>query len=807
MLQELPTGTVTLLFTDVEGSTRLLHALGAKAYAEALSEHRRAVRDAFAAHGGIEVDTQGDAFFYVFPSAPAALDAAREGTHALAGGPIRIRIGLHTGTPHLTEDGYIGEDVHLGARIAAAGHGGQVLLSAATRSQVRCELTDLGEHRLKDFAEPVAIFQLGEERFPPLKTISNTNLPRPASAFVGRERETAEVAELVREHRLVTLSGPGGSGKTRLSIEAASALVGEFKGGVFWIGLAALRDPALVAETIGQTLGAKESVAGHIGERELLLLLDNLEQVVDAAPELADLVEACPNLHLLVTSRELLRVRGEVEYAVEPLAESDAVTLFCERSRLEPDATIAELCRRLDYLPLAVELAAARTSVLTPAQILDRLAQRLDLLKGGRDADLRQQTLRAMIEWSYELLTTNEQQLFGRLAVFRGGCTLDAAEAVAHADLDNLQSLVDKSLLRHTRDRFWMLETIREYAAEQLSDPEVGERHTAHYLALAEEADPHVTVDEKEWLDVLDTEHDNLRAALDRLETAGETQSAMRLVGALHRFWGKRGHFREAGERTERLLAEDGEPTPPRALALNAAVVMALSTGEIELGERRAREALELHHRLGDEWGIAYSLFQCGYAAAEAGDAEDAKHLTLESLERFEALGDEHFVRQTQMNLAYFLQLLGDWERADEVLRQALDGARRAGNRAQQAKIIGQLSYGTRHQGRFREAFDQILESLQLLAEVGDPAMEARDLRRLARTLAHLGQPDAAARALSASEALRVAVGHSESWIAGENEEIVELIRAQLDDASFERAWAEGETMSVEQVLALARPA
>ncbi len=469
MRRQLPSATVTFLFTDVEGSTRLLHELGAEAYAEALAEHRRVLRKVFAAEGGVEVDTQGDAFFYVFADARAAVAAAAAANVALEPGLIRIRMGLHTGEALLTGEGYVGEDVHLGARIAAAGHGGQVLLSAATRALLDGGVTDLGEHRLKDFAGPVAIFQLGEERFPPLKTISNTNLPRPASSFVGRERETAEVAELVRGHRLVTLSGPGGSGKTRLSIEAASELVGEFKAGVFWVSLAAVRDPTLVLETVGQTLGAKDGLADHIGERELLLLLDNLEQVIEVAPELASLVEVCPNLHLLVTSRELLRVRGEVEYPVPPLAEPEAVTLFCERSGLEPDETTAELCRRLDNLPLAVELAAARTGVLTPPQILDRLAQRLDLLKGGRDAEARQHTLRATIEWSHDLLADDEKQLFARLSVFAGGSTLDAAEEVVEADVEALQSLVDKSLVRRTGERFWMLETIGDFARERLT--------------------------------------------------------------------------------------------------------------------------------------------------------------------------------------------------------------------------------------------------------------------------------------------------------------------------------------------------
>ena len=367
--RELPAGNVSLLFTDIEGSTRLIEELGESGYVDALAEHRRLLRAAFSAHGGVEVDTQGDAFLYAFADPVEALAAAAQGQEALAPGPVQVRMGLHTGELQLTGEGYAGRELHKAARIAASGHGGQVVVSPATRALVDGELTELGEHRVKDFDEPVALFQLGSERFPPLKTISNTNLPRPASSFVGRARERDELLALLRNgSRLVTLSGPGGSGKTRLAVEVASELVPAFKAGVFWVGLSALRDPALVTQTVAQTLGAKEASPSTSPTASCLLLLDNFEQVVEARPELSQLLEACPNLRLLVTSRELLRVAGEVDYPVPPLAEPEAVELFCERSRLEPDETIAELCRRLDELPLAVELAAARTRVLTPAR-------------------------------------------------------------------------------------------------------------------------------------------------------------------------------------------------------------------------------------------------------------------------------------------------------------------------------------------------------------------------------------------------------------------------------------------------------
>ncbi len=487
-----PSGMVTLVFTDVEGSTRLLEGLGEAGYLAALTEHREIVREAFGRYGGYEVDTQGDSFFYAFTSAPGAVRAVAEAMAALEGGPIAIRVGVHTGEPRLDGRNYVGLGVHTAARIMSAGHGGQVLLSKATRALVEADIRELGEHRLKDFPEPIELFQLGGGRFPPLRTISNTNLPRPVSSFVGRAHELAEVVSLVCDQgaRLVTLHGPGGTGKTRLAIEAAAELVGDFAAGVFWVGLATVRDPALVMDTIAETLGAKVALAEYIGERELLLLLDNLEQVVDAAPDLVALLRACPKLRLLVTSRELLRVDGEAAYAVPALDGEEGVELFCARAGVGPGETVAELCRRLDNLPLAIELAAARIDVLSPEQILDRISHRLDLFRGGRDTDPRQQTLRATITWSYELLAPDEQALFARLSIFAGGFTFEAGVEVSDATLDGLESLVDKSLLRHTGERFWMLETIREFASEQLDGSaeadETQRRHAWYFLAFFE---------------------------------------------------------------------------------------------------------------------------------------------------------------------------------------------------------------------------------------------------------------------------------------------------------------------------------
>src|SRR3954447_24038215 len=730
MRRQLPSATVTFLFTDVEGSTRLLHELGAEAYAEALAQHRRALRKVFAAEGGVEVDTQGDAFFYVFADARAAVAAAAAANVALEPGLIRIRMGLHTGEALLTGEGYVGEDVHLGARVAAAGHGGQVLVSAATRALLDGGVTGLGEHRLKDFAEPLAIFQLGEERFPPLKTISNTNLPRPASSFVGRERETAEVAELVRAHRLVTLSGPGGSGKTRLSIVAASELVGEFKAGVFWVSLAAVRDQSIVLETVEPTLGAKDALVDHIGERELLLLLDNLEQVVGVAPALASLVELCPNLHLLVTSRELLRVRGEVEYPVPPLAEPEAVTLFCERSGFEPDETTAELCRRLDNLPLAVELAAARTGVLTAPQIVSRLAQRLDLLKGGRDAEARQHTLRATIEWSHDLLADDEKQLFARLSVFAGGSTLDAAEEIVEADVDGLQSLLDKSLVRRTDERFWMLETIREFARERLAashDPDaIGRRHAEWFLALADEAEPFLKgAEQASWLQRLEDEHDNLRSSLDWFFDHGDVDAAVRLAGTLWLFWYTHGHVTEARRWMQRALAvASDEPSHARAHLLYAAGYLACEQNENEEGVA----LLEASYVCAKDAGatataaIAGSVL-CAVRAETTSSTADRRAAVVlgdEAVALARKAGDDFVLAIALNNLGGVMALLGERQEAAAYFEESLGVRRRIGDLSRIALSLSNVAGLALEAGDTTKAAAMFVEAVEIATAIGD---------------------------------------------------------------------------------------
>jgi predicted ATPase len=810
MRRDLPSGTVTFLFTDVEGSTKLLHELGAAEYAEALAEHRRVLREVVARHGGIEVDTQGDAFFIAFDSAPGALAAALRTKEALGEGPILVRMGLHTGTPHLTAEGYVGEAVHKGSRIAAAGHGGQILLSAETRGLVDGELMELGEHRLKDFDEPIAIFQAGSERFPPLKTISNTNLPRPASSFVGREANVQEVVEhILGGARFVTLTGPGGSGKTRLAIEAATALVPEFKAGVFWVGLAPVRDHTIVAEAIAKALGAKDALAKHVGERELFLLLDNFEQVVEAAPELASLAEACPNLTLLVTSRELLRVRGEVEYPVLPLPDPEAVELFCARAGLEADDDVRDLCVALDNLPLAIELAAARASVLSPKQIHERLERRLDLLRGGRDADPRQQTLRATIEWSYELLSPEERTLFARLGVFRGGCTLEAAEDVAGADLDVLQSLADKSLVRRSEDRYWMLETIREYALECLDrSPEAAEmpdRHAAYFLGVAEEPEPLDPRGSRTWLDRLEREHDNLRAALDWFTAVGAGEQTLRMAAALANFWAISGHLAEATSRLDTALRKDLRATPARAKALGAAAETAFGRGDVASARAWAEDALSLHQELGDDWGTAESLRLLAVALAEEGNWLEARAHAEQSVRAFSALRDERYTLAATRVVAWTYYELGERDRAWQLHEENLKRARESGDAFMEAVTLGVMArLFAIPEGRIDDGISLLRRSLVIWREAGDRTGLMEVLFSFADALAADGRAATAATLLSRGEALKEEIGGTERWVARMNERTLAKVQAKLDDAEFAEAWETGQKLTSDEAVALA---
>jgi predicted ATPase/class 3 adenylate cyclase len=811
-----PSGTVTFLLSDIEGSTKLLAELGTDRYARALDDHRRLLREAFDRHGGYEVDYEGDAFVVAFQSAEEALAAAVEAQRALAvhdwgdAPEIRVRIGIHSGEPLLAAPKYVGLDVHTTARIMAAAHGGQVLVSAATAALAGGDgLRDLGEHRLKDIPEPVALFQLGDGAFPPLRTISNTNLPRPASSFVGRARELRELDEFLRREdvRLLTLTGPGGTGKTRLALEAATARVDDHPAGVFWVALASLRDPALVTETIAQTLGAKDGLAEHVGDRDLLLVLDNLEQVIEAAPELAALLERCPKLKLLVTSRELLQVRGETEYAVPPLAETEAIALFCERAQTQPRAEVEELCARLDSLPLAVELAAARARILSPTQILDRLAQRLDLLKAGRDADARQQTLRATIEWSYELLSPEEGRLFARLSVFAGGCTLEAAEAVCDADLDALQALVDKSLVRHSNERFWMLETIRAYASERLAaDDEVRVAHAEWYARVAERAGGELDGPEQiSWLRLLEDEHDNMRAALIWASKQGRAELFLRLTAALRSFWYKHGHIAEASGWFDRAVRlSPGQPSLLRARVLEGASVFAGIEGDQGRAEELARDGLVLYRELGDRRGTAVLLRNLGAAAVKRGDYPATRRLHEECASICRELGDRRLLANTTLNLGDLAAREGDLERASELTHESLALARELGATFEVALALILLGFVAVRQGRSEEAQVALEEGMMLAYDLGSSGDLAYAFEALAGVAAARSDWDQAAKLLGRSEAIRGATGIDLEVVEREvHEQTLRSLRAAWSDSAIQAGLAAGRELSDEDAIRL----
>jgi predicted ATPase len=667
-----------------------------------------------------------------------------------------------------------------------------------------------GPQRLKDLSAPERIHQLGDEDFPPLKTLHQTNLPITATPFLGRERELPEVLGLLsqEEVRLLTLTGPGGTGKTRLALQAAALSAERYTDGVWWIPLAPLRDPELVLTTASQALGAKDGLVEHIADKEMLVLFDNFEQVVDAAPDMAQLLARCPRLVVLVTSREPLRISGEQEYPVPPLVHEEGVGFFIARARaaspdFEPNESVSEICRRLDDLPLALELAAARIKSLSPRQILGRLEQRLPLLTGGaRDAPERQRTLRATIEWSYELLDEDEQRLFGTLGVFRGGCTLDAAERVAGADLETLQSLIDKSLVRQRRERYWMLETIREFAAERVDD-QIRSRHAEHFVALAEEAEPHLRRNAKEWLDRLEVELDNLRAADDHFEATGKTQFSLRITGALSRFWYVRGYIAEARRRLESALSADDSPTPARARALVGAAIMAVQVSDPKT-RTLAEEALVLHREHGDAVGAAYATFLLGHATAQESGMEAALPLYEESMRTFEELGEDHFARLARRVVAYGYDVLGDYERARALHEQNLELARAAGDRRIEAQALGPLAILAVEEGRPRDAIPLLPEVYRIESELGDRQGVAINLCRFAHVLAIFGQPHLAAQLIGCSDARFEEIGSDLAWVKEMNDETLERARADIADSTLAEALASGRRLTVEQAVALA---
>lgn len=808
---ELPTGTVTLLFTDVEGSTRLLRELGAQAYADLLGEHRRLVRQTSAEFAGAVVDAQGDASFVAFPTAFGAVDAARAIRERLAPGPIRLRMGIHTGAPLLTDEGYVGPDVHCCARIAAAAHGAQIVVSKATRDliQDRVVALDLGQHRLRDFEESVSLFQVGHGAFPPLRTLSSSNIPRLTSSFVGRQRELAELtARLERGARLVTLTGPGGIGKTRLALEVAASLANAYSGGTFWVGLSELRDSTLVIDAISRTIGARGPIAEHIGNRTMLLLLDNFEQVIAVAPELVSLLTLCPNLSLLVTSRESLRVQGEIEYDVPPLAAREAVSLFCDRAQTAHTDVIEVLCARLDELPLAIELAAARAKVLSPTQILQRIAQRLDLFAGYRDAIARQVTLRATMDWSFQLLTEEERGLFGRLSVFAGGCDLDMAERVVGATVDLLQSLVDKNLIRRSNERYWMLETIHTYASERLqaeADADgLRRKHAMFFLALAEET----TTGARGQVEIalLRANIDNFRVALTWLRSCGESDTELRLAVSLFDLWVIGGFAKEGRRVVDAALATIPlESSELRARALKTAGELALDDGDFASANSLLQQAVDLYELQSQDRAVASCLSDLGHVAKCEGQYERAQGLFERSIDLARRNNAKSVLANSLLNLGDCLISRGDFAKAEVVSKESLKLILEIGDTFEAGVCLFTLGLASLLQHRNDEALDLLKQSLGTFREFDYAAGIGYSLDGLAALACSSGEAIAATRLLGAANVLFANAGIArEPFEQAMHEQTVASIGARLGTQQLSDLVADAEARDLDESIRFA---
>ncbi len=818
-MRNLPSSTITLLFTDIEGSTRLLGRLGER-YSEVLAECRHLLRGVFEHWHSHEVDTQGDAFFVVFARAAEAVSAAVEAQRALAahawpeGIEVRVRMGLHTGEPSPTAEGYVGVDVHHAARIMSAGHGGQVLLSRATRELVEhtlpdgVALRDMGKHRLKDLQRPSHLFQLViaglPSDFPPLNTLNTrpNNLPFQPTPFIGREKEVAALGQLLcrEDVHLVTLTGPGGIGKTRLALQVAAELSDLFADGISFVDLAPLNDPALVIAAIAQSLGIREVSGQPLLERlkdelqrkQMLLLLDNFEQVVSAAVQVADLLATYPLLKVLVTSRVVLHVQAEHEFFVPSLSLPDpnhvpdlaalsqyeAVALFLRRAQSARSdfhvtnanaPAVAEICVRLDGLPLAIELAAARMKLLSPEALLVRLHQPLHVLTSGpRDVVARQQTLRNTIEWSYQLLNAQEQQLFRRLSVFVCGGPLSAIEATslgseAESVLDTVASLADNSLLQRVEQqageepRFAMLETIREYALESLEA--LGETeaargaHAAYFLRLAEEAEQGMAGPQQAvLLERLEQEHDNLRAAMQwSLEQAEEGKAmALRLGGALYSFWFVRAYFSEGRDFLERALSRGDEVAAPvRAKALYAASQLHDALGSLDQAEEFYEQSLALYRELGDTRGIASCLHLLADIAWGRANLALARSQGEESLMLFRELDDKRSVAYLLYHLGSLAVEQGEYARGRDLLTESLTINRELGDtRIIALSLFNLVLLYWLSGGDLAQAHTWLDESFALFREVGDKESIANCLY-LSGMLAHSEGDAASARSLT----------------------------------------------------------
>lgn len=887
-------GTATFLFSDIEGSTRLEQRVGTERYAELRERHRALLRAAFSAHGGQEQGTEGDSFFVVFRSAPSAVAAAVEAQRALAAEPwpddaaVRVRMGLHSGEAGEAGGSLVGLDINRAARIAAVANAGQIVISGATRSLVEGKLgegvglADLGQHRLRDLTAPERLCQVNADglpnQFPPLRSLDArpNNLPTQLTTFVGREHETADALVALERTRLLTMTGPGGTGKTRLSLQVAAAAADRFPDGVWFVALEPVRDAELVAPTIGRVLGiadnssrpAVDLVAEGIGEQRELLVLDNFEQVLAGAPVVAELLRRCPNLTVLATSRSPLHVSGEQDFPVPGLPSPPDVSQLSEVERLnlpravrEPDAetlnqyeavrlfieravavrptfsvtnvnapAVAQICARLHGMPLAIELAAARIRLLSPEQILARLEDHLALLSAGsKDLPERQQTLRGAIAWSYDLLEEGARRLVERLSVFRGGCELEMAEEVCGPAaevggnvLDGIGGLVDHSLVRLDdsghEPRFMMLESIREFAAERLDArgeaADIRDRHARAVVDLAERAQPHLTgEDQRIWLDHLEAEHDNVRAALDWATAAPRPDLAARLAYACWRFWQQRGYLIEARARVDAIGAQ-GWPLEPVVLArfAEAAGGIAYWQSDQDAAIRWYDQALAVWRERDDKRELANALYNRAYTDVimvmsglirEMDLLGKTKAMLGEALAIYREAGDKGGEANILWALGSVEYFSRDLDAAGDRYRAALELHRETGQRTMVAWSLHMSTLVAIAKRDYLEAQRLAREALTNFSENGDVSGIILTLDDLAMIAAARGDGARSGRLWGAARHLQRTTGTALADYVQETYEMFDAPHPKdlLNEMELSTHSAEGAAMSLDELV------
>jgi predicted ATPase/class 3 adenylate cyclase len=856
----LPTGTITFMFTDVEGSTRLLQRLGDDAYTGVLERHNELIRAALRAHHGVEVSTDGDAFFAVFTDPLKAASAAAEITRTLesepwADGKMSARIGLHTGTAVVGGDNYVGVDVHRAARIAAAGHGGQILVSATTagllvdRHPDGTTLVDLDTVRLAGLSAPERIRQLSvaglRSSFPPLHGVGTASrLPAHLTEFFGRENELEQGERILSDHRLLTLTGPGGAGKTRLSVELARRVENHFHDGAFFVSLASTHDPGMVVPAILETIGLQTAATvdpthhlnAYLQDKVLLLVLDNLEQLPGAGPVIAGLLTAAGEVKVIATSRARLRVRGERELPVPPLPvpqtagddlEAFAATrLLIERAtaarpgfRLDEHnrGAVAAIATRLEGLPLAIELAASRMRTLPPELIIERLDNRL-LSSGDADLPERQQTIVNAIGWSYDLLDSERKLLFERCSVFSGSFDLEQVEVVCGAEgvgdvLDGLTVLVENSLLElrenEGRLRYRMLVVIREFAYAALvargEEQDMARQHATAYLDLAERAEVEIlTSRQLHWLDRLTLDHDNLRAAVDWAIGTGDATLAQRLVGALWRFWQFRGHLIDAESRMEAALALEGGDPNARARALTAQGGISYWRGDWPATLEPYARAVELLRESGTDQELAGALYNLSFPVGYLKSNDEAEEVLSEALEIYEQLGDPVGVGRVHWGLGNNASYREDWVQALDHFKTAedyLDGGDAPFDLGWTWFMQGWVGLRL---GDSDLALHPTKRSLELFVDVRDTSALLLVLESLAGVALHLGDPVRAARLHGAANGLRLETGvQIQDVDINRYQELEDIMDAE--DEVIQAAYAEGLEMSLDEAIEHAR--